>query len=124
MNTPLRTNARWIVVGAVLLALIQFCAPNNANAQAMSDYSSTPPFIADTVPPNVLLLMDNSGSMNSAAYHNNNEAYNPSKDYNGYFSPTKCYSYGSKKLPSQGTPLLQGFPVEALSPPAVNLLEP
>ena len=63
MNTPLRTNARWMVAGAVLLALSPFCGPSKAHAQAMADYTSTPPFIADAVPPNVLLLMDNSGSM-------------------------------------------------------------
>ena len=62
MNTPLRTNARWMVAGAVLLALSPFCGPSKAHAQAMADYTSTPPFIADAVPPNVLLLMDNSGA--------------------------------------------------------------
>lgn len=116
MNTQLRTQARWIVAGALLLALSPFCGPIEAHAQAMADYTSIPPFIADAVPPNVLLLMDNSGSMNNAAYHENAEAYNPSKDYNGYFSPTKCYSYASNKFTpgadkaSTGNPCSSGAP--------------
>ena len=112
MNTPFRTHARWIVAGAVLLALSPFCGPNKAHAQAMADYTSTPPFIADAVPPNVLLLMDNSGSMDKAAYHEIGEAYVPTKvgGYSGYFKEDKCYSYGSNKFTPGPTATSSGSP--------------
>jgi type IV pilus assembly protein PilY1 len=116
MNTPFRTNARWIVAGALLSALSPFCGPIEAHAQAMADYTSTPPFIADAVPPNVLLLMDNSGSMDNSAYHENAEAYNSSKDYNGYFAPTKCYSYASNKFTPGADKAASGNPCSAGAP--------
>lgn len=116
MNTPFRTNARWIVAGALLSALSPFCGPLEAHAQAMADYTSTPPFIADAVPPNVLLLMDNSGSMNNSAYHENAEAYNSSKDYNGYFAPTKCYSYASNQFTPGADKAASGNPCSSGAP--------
>ena len=116
MNTPVRTNVRWMVAGAVLLALSPFGGPSKTYAQAMADYTATPPFIADTVPPNVLLLMDNSGSMDNAAYHETGEAYVPTKDYNGYFAPTKCYSYASNKFTPGADKAASGNPCSAGTP--------
>lgn len=84
------------IIGILLLGSI--LRLTDAQAQTMADYTAMPPFIASTVPPNILLLMDNSGSMNNSAYHNSNEAYNSTKTYNGYFDPTKCYSYSSNRF--------------------------
>lgn len=99
-----------------MLGMMPLCFPLEVKAQAMADYTSTPPFIADAVPPNVLLLMDNSGSMDSSAYHDNAEAYNSSKDYNGYFAPTKCYSYGSNKFTPGADKAASGDPCSAGAP--------
>lgn len=66
-----------------------------AEAQTMQDYTSTPPFISNTVPPNVLLLMDNSGSMNSAAYQT---PFSTGVTYFGYFDPYECYTYSANKF--------------------------
>lgn len=100
MNIQFKTKAKWIVAGALLSALGSVYGPIEAHAQAMADYTATPPFIADTVPPNVLLLMDNSGSMDNSAYHESGQAYIPTKDggYTGYFQPDKCYSHASNKF--------------------------
>jgi type IV pilus assembly protein PilY1 len=111
-----------MVAGAVLLALSPFCGPNKAQAQAMADYTSTPPFIADAVPPNVLMLMDNSGSMNTSAFHENGEAYVPTKEYNGYFAPSKCYSYGSNKFTPVADKAVTGNPCAAAAPWLGNFL--
>jgi type IV pilus assembly protein PilY1 len=111
-----------MVAGAVLLALSPFCGPNKAQAQAMADYTSTPPFIADAVPPNVLMLMDNSGSMNNSAFHENGEAYVPTKEYNGYFAPSKCYSYGSNKFTPVAYKAVTGNPCAASAPWLGNFL--
>ena len=65
----------------------------------MSNYCSTPPFVANAVAPNVLIILDNSGSMLWAAYDNDENSsniatgYDPHQEYFGYFDPTKRYSY-------------------------------
>src|SRR5688500_2685219 len=86
-----------------LLALGIGLSFDDVRAQTMADYTAMPPFIATAVPPNVLLLMDNSGSMLNSAYHHSGEAYDASKKYNGYFDPTQCYSYGSSRFTPQGS---------------------
>ncbi|WP_447978063.1 pilus assembly protein [Candidatus Nitrospira bockiana] len=64
------------------------------------DYTAMPAFLPAVVPPNILLVMDNSGSMETSAYHANGEAYDAGKPggYGGYFDPTKCYTYGSSRF--------------------------
>lgn len=109
-------GAKIIWSGLCVLGMMPLCFPLEAQAQAMADYTSIPPFIDDAVPPNVLLLMDNSGSMNSSAYHNADEAYNSSKDYNGYFTPTKCYSYASNKFTPGADKAASGNPCSASAP--------
>ena len=78
---------------------------------ARSDYEYLPPFLGVDAKPNILFLLDNSGSMNSCAYANSeqlgatdcsgveNEKPEKAKDYNnqkshsGYFEVGKCYAY-------------------------------
>lgn len=105
------------VAGVGCLSVLgALCVPQSAHGQNMADYTAMPPFIADAVPPNVLLLMDNSGSMNLSAYHLSGEAYVPTKEYQGYFKFDKCYSYGSNKFTpgpdraTTGNPCASGAP--------------
>ena len=42
--------------------------PCSANAQSMADYTCNPIFTSNTVKPNILILVDNSGNMNLMAY--------------------------------------------------------
>ncbi|NNG02468.1 MAG: hypothetical protein HKM93_24045, partial [Desulfobacteraceae bacterium] len=67
-----------------------------------TDYLAYPSFLTSRVEPNVLLILDNSGSMNEFAYHevegnrDGNDAwtgYDPAKEYYGLFNPNKCYNY-------------------------------
>lgn len=59
----------------------------------VSNYALVPPFVVgSTVKPNVLLIVDNSGSMVSPAYTG---AYTPGKTYYGYFNSKKMYDYNS-----------------------------
>ncbi len=69
--------------------------PNGASAQVMDDYTAYPPFMSNTVPPNILLLMDNSGSMNLMAYET---TFDTAKTYFGLFNPLECYTYGSSRF--------------------------
>ena len=91
--------AALVIVGAVSL-------PLQGWAQSIGDYQSTPPFVADVVPPNVLLILDNSGSMGGRAcdpawcgVHADGsltpvvESFVSTTTYTGFFQTTGCYTY-------------------------------
>lgn len=103
----------YFLISIILLAI--FTA--KALAQ-MSQYCATPPFLSQSVPPNVMILQDVSGSMWWSAYnpdsrgqgycgdigsdYDNNgnitncpSQYNPNQTYEGYFVPGDIYSYDS-----------------------------
>lgn len=69
-----------------------------AEGAVMSDYCVTPPFLAQTIPPNVLIVLDNSLSMGCQAYAG---SYDPAQfssgNYYGYFDPTKNYKYNGSR---------------------------
>src|SRR3972149_10473012 len=85
-------NYKNIFKGVCLLIMIvsspAFAVPTN------SDYAASPPFIATSVEPNVLIVLDNSGSMCDQAYAG---SYDPSGftngQYYGYFDGSKNYKY-------------------------------
>ena len=114
---------RRILIGIGMLSFS--CAvfpPQEIQAQTMADYTSTPPFVSENVPPNVLLIMDNSGSMNESAYHSANEAYDPAREYQGYFAPNKCYSYGSNQFKPVADKAATGNPCGSGAPWLGNFL--
>jgi len=80
----------------IVACLFLLAIPAKSRAQAMADYTSSPPFISNVVPPNILLILDNSGSMNTAAY--DDQVFDTSKAYFGLFDPYECYTYGSNKF--------------------------
>ena len=98
---------------AVLLLMGTLGLPVAVQAQVMNDYKSTPPFINTAVPPNVLLLFDNSGSMNTLAYKGAvapatpwipATPFNNATVYGGLFTATECYNYnGTEFVPDTGT---------------------
>jgi len=64
-ETKLACIALFLMITFVLSSFLQPCysvEPTNA------DYTAAPPFISTKVDPNVLLILDNSGSMNGFAY--------------------------------------------------------
>ncbi len=64
---------------------------------------NAPPFLGTTVMPNILILQDNSGSMNSWAY--SDITFNEDSAYYGYFRNDKNYSYGANVFtPTDCTP--------------------
>jgi hypothetical protein len=83
-----------IVAGLGIVLAIAGVVPAMA---AMSDYCSVPPFLSSSqAMPNVMIMLDNSGSM---ADHPYNEPFDPkqfdSQHYFGYFEPTWMYKYNS-----------------------------
>ncbi|MDE3225295.1 MAG: hypothetical protein KGN30_07795 [Nitrospirota bacterium] len=86
------------IICATLIGLGQ--EQGEVRAQSLSDYTSSPPFTTAAVPPNVLLLLDNSGSMNNMAYRS---AFDPTYTYSGIFDATQCYSYSSNVFQPSST---------------------
>ena len=66
--------------------------PGLAVEPSMADYTCYPIFQVSTVAPHILIILDNSGSMNEQAYYGE---YDHSTRYYGYFEAHKKYSYGS-----------------------------
>ena len=53
---------------------------------------NVPPFLSESITPNVMMIIDNSGSMN---YDPWSTSYDPTKDYYGYADPDSFYQYNS-----------------------------
>ncbi len=81
--------------------LLSFFVPaQNAHAESNADYTHTPIFMSNSVTPNVMILLDNSGSMNDLAYAS---AYDTATTYYGYFSSSLTYSYASSTFIIDGS---------------------
>jgi type IV pilus assembly protein PilY1 len=77
-------------------------------ASSCEDYAATPPFLTNTVKPNVVFMLDNSGSMKEPAYRTGGSSglsndcsgsagtgYDPDTDWYGLFDSEKTYIYDS-----------------------------
>lgn len=63
---------------------------------AMDEYCVTPPFVAQSISPNILIVLDNSGSMCGQAYSGDYDTSQFNSGlYYGYFDGTKNYKYTS-----------------------------
>ena len=71
--------------------------PTAASGQTMADYTSYPLILSQTVTPSILIMLDNSGSMNLQAY---TDDYDATKRYYGYFGPDARYTYSSERFVS------------------------
>ena len=87
---------RSVKVLKVLLVLAALLVAQSAGA-AMDQYCATPPFMSNSVPPNVLIVLDNSGSMNDEAYAGTYNATQFANGYYGYFDPTANYLYNGSR---------------------------
>ncbi|UCG78224.1 MAG: pilus assembly protein PilY [Nitrospirota bacterium] len=85
-----------------LLAVLIIIPVLSSDAAVMEDYCIVPPFVGQTIPPLVMLVMGNDHKLYYEAYNDvfdlNEDGtlditYNHSIDYYGYFDPYKCYEY-------------------------------
>jgi type IV pilus assembly protein PilY1 len=70
-----------------------------------ADYTATPPFVSNMTTPNIIILMDNSGSMSNRACESTScgmlangststsTVFANDTRYSGYFDPLRCYVY-------------------------------
>ncbi len=105
-----------LFVKALIFLTILLISPSRPQSVNMNDYCYVPPFVGTSVKPNVLIVMDFSGSMQFPAYVPCNFGgysgyvarcgtstaqsdspwrYDTNKTYSGYFDPNKCYEYSS-----------------------------
>ncbi|MEK6589144.1 MAG: PilC/PilY family type IV pilus protein, partial [Nitrospinota bacterium] len=108
------TNYKNIFRGVCFLIMI---ACSSALAQTNSDYTAAPPFIAGAIEPNVLIVLDNSGSMCDQAYAG---SYDPSGftngQYYGYFDGSKNYKYTNNgRWEETSEPLTNGTPANPIA---------
>lgn len=96
------------VRGSVGIAMLMLClfGPSGTGAQTMDQYHAVPPFVSEQVAPNIILLLDNSGSMGGRAcdptwcgVHSDgtltpvNESFVADSTYSGFFESLACYTY-------------------------------
>lgn len=91
--------------GAIIAALAcTLMGPSIGSAQTMDQYYAVPPFVSDQVLPNIVLVLDNSGSMSGLACDLSNPAdgdcsdagdrpFTSASTFAGYFDPLLCYTY-------------------------------
>ncbi len=68
----------------------------------MDQYYAVPPFVSDQVAPNIILVLDNSGSMSGLGCDRNDDgdcidaadlAFTNTTSWSGYFDSLRCYTY-------------------------------
>ena len=95
-------------VKLLFLFLVTFFHTTSAFA-AMEDYCVTPAFLGQTIAPNILITLDNSGSMCGEAYSG---GYDPSQFekelYYGYFEGEKTYRYDGSRWVVTTAPMTTG----------------
>lgn len=111
-------NKNILLLISILMSFL--ITPQQTGAQVMSDYTAYPPFVAaGGMDPNILLVLDHSGSMQFPAYigcdfttYDNKRAkcgssdsiqdpeyvYEVTHDYYGYFKIDKYYEYDTNKF--------------------------
>ena len=90
-----------------MLALVGcLVGPGALQAQTMDQYYAVPPFVSDQVAPNIILLLDNSGSMADRACDPTwcgvlstggttpvNQSFVATSSYSGFFNSLSCFIY-------------------------------
>ncbi|MFT5697352.1 MAG: type IV pilus assembly protein PilY1 [Desulforhopalus sp.] len=75
----------------IIIVIGILCSAAGTVQAAMGDYCQTPPFISSAVAPNVMLVVDASGSMGWNAYDYGSATFDSTLTYEGYFDPDKDY---------------------------------
>jgi|CXWL01.1.fsa_nt_gi type IV pilus assembly protein PilY1 len=100
-------NRRTIAILASLVVAVTgtVLAPSYSVAQVNADYTAQPQFISNVVTPNILIVMDNSGSMSNRACESTScgilssgatstvTTFVATTRYNGFADPLRCYTW-------------------------------
>lgn len=97
-----KTFITGIISLIIIISIFVYILLQAGYAPSLNDYTAYPPFISQIVPPNVLIILDNSGSMYEFAHKtaetggkstNPDMSYSPATDYYGYFDYNAMYKY-------------------------------
>ncbi len=101
----LRNNFLVVLTGVFLCTVLMLLSQASANPPAMATYCIQPPFLVARTQPNVMIVLDNSGSMEGAAFLG---SYDPAQfstgHYYGYFEPTTKYKWTTSVTPNRWVP--------------------
>ncbi len=127
---------RLILVIIVISLSFTFLSSRNTDAAVMEDYCQVPPYVVQNIPPNVMIVLDNSGSMFRFAYYDgyttptvtgdDNDCRNsgtpctgftepgayPTYKYYGYFDEDYWYDYTSNRFVPTAPKTGSGLPGE------------
>ena len=107
----------------ILFVLLALSVSKGAAAAEMRNYCQVPPYVIQNIPPNILIIFDNSGSMFDFAYSDviygggdcsgttqalscgmfNYPGRADSHRYYGYFDPNKWYTFASSRFSPHDT---------------------
>ena len=99
MNISSSKKIRNIICSGILILL----APFFATSQEITPYCCAPPFVTEVVVPNILLSLDNSGSMYDRAYAATTTTTSDTTSYYGYFKPDSNYRWNANRFVSDPT---------------------
>ena len=105
-----------IILALILVFPLQGYSVKPPSGPYMTDYCSAPPFLTQAVEPNIMIVIDMSGSMQFPAYGTitsyyysgtvlqitATSTYDGTNYYYGYFKEDKFYQYGSNKFEENG----------------------
>src|SRR5574341_415587 len=104
-RTFARLTAGILVLLGALLSPGSLLSPSDATAQVITDYTASPPFVTSVTVPNILIIMDNSGSMTNRACEattcgkladgstSTTAVFTATTKYSGFFDSLRCYDY-------------------------------
>jgi type IV pilus assembly protein PilY1 len=93
MNKFVINSASRIFITITVAFLLLFISIGFSQGESMAEYCCYPPFVVDIVPPNILLALDNSGSMFDPAYTASALMVGDTTTYYGYFNPDSNYKH-------------------------------
>lgn len=82
------------------IILVAIILTGFAFAQDMAPYCCAPPFVTTVVPPNILISLDNSGSMFDRAYSGTSLNMTDTITWYGYFKPESMYVWSANHFES------------------------
>ncbi len=110
-----------LIAGLLLMVLLLTVAPASAVPPAMKTYCAVPPFLASATQPNIMVILDNSLSMEWAAYAT---GFDPTQFVNGHyyglFDATKNYRYDTSVTPNRWVPTLNAIGTGTATNPIVS----
>lgn len=113
-------KSRMLIIASLVLISALLGQPASAVEPTMGEYTSYPIFQLTSVAPNILIMLDNSASMNLPAYR---DPYDPSptKNYYGYFEPHRKYAYGSGVFVRNDAAPWDGNFINSLTMPRIDI---